>query len=113
MNHGWGHHTDSGMTMIVVVPSDEGLTEGPAVLDAAEAIRELGTILHGSELAFGIRIVVGGVRPAVSLGDAEIGHQESHRFGSHRRAAVGMDAQLAGLDVLLPAGLLDELLGEF
>ena len=52
--------------MIVVVLGKESLAEGVAVLKAAETIRELGAILQGAEVAFRIRIVVGGVGPAGS-----------------------------------------------
>jgi hypothetical protein len=66
VNHGGSHHADSGVTMIVVVLGKESLAEGVAVLKAAETIRELGAILQGAEVAFRIRIVVGGVGPAGS-----------------------------------------------
>jgi hypothetical protein len=73
MHHGRGHHADSGMTMLVVVPNKERVAESAGVLKGAETIRKLGAVFHGAELAFGIRIVVGSVGPAVGLGDAEIG----------------------------------------
>ena len=38
--------------MVVVVPREEGLAEGAAVLNAAEAIGKLRAIFHGAELAF-------------------------------------------------------------
>jgi hypothetical protein len=34
-------------------------------------------------LAFRIRIVVGGVGPAVGLGHAQVGQEQSHWLGSH------------------------------
>ena len=49
---------------------------------------------------------------AVRLGDAEIGEQERHRLGGHRRAAVGVDGQLVTPDALLGAGLADQHLGQ-
>jgi hypothetical protein len=48
----------------------------------------------------------------VGLGDAQVG-QKSDRFGSHDLAAVGMDGELAGGNLVLADGLLDELLGQF
>jgi hypothetical protein len=36
--------------MFFVVPAKKSLTEGTAVLDAAETVRELQPILHGAEL---------------------------------------------------------------
>jgi hypothetical protein len=56
---------DARMTVIVVVPTEESSTVGAAVLEAAEPVRELRSIFEGAELAFGIRIVVRYVRPAV------------------------------------------------
>ena len=47
------------------------------------------------------------------LGDTEVGEQQGHGFGPHGRAAVGMEGELAWLDILLFAGFLDELLGQF
>jgi uncharacterized protein (TIGR03437 family) len=41
-------------------------------LDAAEAIRELRAVFHGAELTFRIRVVVGNIRSAVGLGDAQV-----------------------------------------
>ena len=78
VDHGWRHHADSGMAMLVVVPGKKRVAEGAAILNRAEAIGKLGAILHGAELAFRKRIVVGSVGPAVGLGDAEIGQQKGH-----------------------------------
>ena len=44
--------------------------------------------------------------------DAKIGQQQSHRFGFHRRAAIGMDGELAGRDLLRTAGVLDQTLSQ-
>ena len=52
VHHGRGHHADSGMAMVLVVPRKERVAESAAVLDRAEAIWELGAIFHGAELAF-------------------------------------------------------------
>jgi len=65
-----------------------------------------------AELTFRIWIVIGDMRAAVSFDDAQIGQQESHWFGFHGRAAIGMDGELAGGDVLLQAGMFDESLGQ-
>lgn len=61
----------------------------------------------GAELSLGIGIVVGDVRPGMGLDDAKVGQQQGQRFGLHGRAAVGVDGELAGHDVLLAAGMLD------
>src|SRR5450631_514724 len=67
-----GHETDTGMPMHGVVPSEEGLTVSPRILDRAEAVREVRAVLEGLELRFGIRIVVRDVRTAMGFGDIEI-----------------------------------------
>ena len=85
VNHGRRHHAD------------------PGVAETAEAVGKLGPVFHGAEPAFGVRVVVGGVRPAVGFGHAEVGQQESRRFGPHGRTAVGVKSRAAGLNVRLPA----------
>jgi len=52
VNHGRGQQADARMTVFLVVPREELLAEGAAVLDAAEAIRGFRTVLQGAELAF-------------------------------------------------------------
>ena len=49
MNHGRGQQADARVPVLLVVPLKKLLTEGAAVLDAAEAIREFRTILQGAE----------------------------------------------------------------
>src|ERR1035438_7859150 len=107
VHHSRRHHSDSRVTMIVVVPGKEDLAESPAVLDAAEPVGKLGAVFHGAELAFRVRIIVGCVGSAVGLGHAEISQKESDWFRSHCRSAVGMQTELAWLDVLLFVGFFD------
>src|ERR1035437_5857 len=104
---------DAGVSVLFVIPLEELLTEGAAVLYAAEAVRKLRAVLHGSELAFRIRVVVGNIRSAVALGDAQVGHQKGDRLGFHDPAAVGVNGELAGGDLVLADGFLDEFLGQF
>ena len=59
--------------MLFVVLLEKLLAEGAAVLDAAEAVRKLRAALHGSELAFRIRVVIVNIRSAVAFGDAHRG----------------------------------------
>jgi len=94
--------------VLVVVPLEEGLAEATGIFDGAEAVREAGAVFEGAELTFRIWIVIGDMRPAVGFDDAQIGQQESHWFGFHGRAAIGMDGELAGGHVLLQAGVFDE-----
>jgi hypothetical protein len=110
--HGRRHQTKARMVVLVVVPLEEGLAEAASVFDGTEAIREAGAVFEGSELTFRIWIVIEDMRPAVGFDDAQIGQQQSHRFGFHGRAAIGMDGELAWYDVLLQAGVFDEPLGQ-
>jgi len=52
VNHRGSEQADPGMTMLLVVPVEELLAEGAAVLDAAESVRDLRAIFHGAKLAF-------------------------------------------------------------
>jgi hypothetical protein len=65
VDHGWGQQANVGLAMLLVVPLEELLAKGAAVLDAAEAIGELRAVLQGTELAFRIRVVVGNIGSAV------------------------------------------------
>ena len=113
VDHGRRHQAEPGMMVLVVVPLKEGLAEAASIFDGAEAIRETRAVFQGAELAFRIRIVVGDMRTAVGLDDAQVSQQQGHRFGFHGRAAIGVDGELAGRDVLRVAGVLDEPLGQF
>ena len=95
-----------------VVPGEEDVAVGAGVLDRAEARREVRPVLQRLELRLGERVVVGDVRPAVGLGDAQVGQQQRHGLGGHRRAAIGVDGQLLAADALPGTGLADELLGQ-
>ncbi len=86
---------------------------GSSILDRAEAIGKVGPILQSLELRLGIRVVVRDVRPAVRFGDVEIDEQLRDRFGAHAGAAIGVQGQRAGHDVLLVDGIGDQLLGQF
>ena len=45
--------------------------------------------------------------------DAQVGQQQRHGFGFHRRPAIGVHSELAGRDLLRAAGVLDQALGQF
>src|SRR5450756_674324 len=83
------------MVMILIVPIEEAAAERFGVLDATEALRKLRLVFHGFEVAFRERIVIGGVRPAVRFGDAEIGEQQCRGLGAHRATAVRVQGELA------------------
>jgi hypothetical protein len=77
------------------------------VLNATESLRKLRPVFHGFEVAFRERIVIGGVRPAVGFGDAEIGKQQGRGLGSHRTAAIGMQGELAFRRGMFGGGVLE------
>ena len=58
---------DSRVTMLMVVPVEEGLAVGTRVFDADEACRDVGAVLQRLELRLRVRVVVGGVRGAVQF----------------------------------------------
>ena len=60
-----GEHGDTGVSMLVVVPGEEGSAERGRGVDVVEAAREAGVVLEGFELGFGERVVV------ADLGSAE------------------------------------------
>jgi hypothetical protein len=96
MNHGGGPQSPAGGAVLFVIPGEERLAERAAVLDAAEAIREVGAVLHGAERAFRVWVVVGNIRSAGGPGDAPVSPPEGDRLGSHDPAAIGVDVELAG-----------------
>jgi len=106
-----GDEGDAAVAMLGVVPGEEPSTVCSGVLDRAEAFGEVRAILQGLELGLGERVVVADVGVAVGLGHAEVGEQEGDRLGGHAWAAVGVHGELSGGDVVLGAGLGDELLG--
>ena len=72
VDHGRRQQAKTGVVVLVVVPMEEGLAEAASVFDGAEAVWETRAVFQGAELAFRIRIVVGDVRTAVGLDDAQV-----------------------------------------
>src|SRR5208282_1605997 len=70
------HQANPRMVMVLIVPIEELTAEASGVLDAAEALWEAWLVLQRLEVAFGERIVVGGVRAVMRTGDAKVGEQE-------------------------------------
>ena len=108
----WGEHGDSGVPMFVVVPGKEGPAERDRGLDIVEAAREAGMVFQRFELGFGEGVVVADPGSAEGAGDAEVGEQLRGAFRGHGRAAVRVQGEHFGLDVLLEAAFLDEPGGE-
>ena len=89
------HQADAGMVMILIVPIKEAAAEPLGILNTTETLRKLRLVFHGFEVAFRERIVIGGVRPAVGFGDAEIGEQQCRGLGPHRTTTIGVQSELA------------------
>ena len=104
MDGGRRHQADAAVAVFVVVPAEELLAVSASIFDRAEAIGEVGPVLQGLELRLGVRIVVRDVRPAVGLGDLQIDQQRGNGLGSHAGAAIGVQRQGPGCDVLLCPG---------
>src|SRR5206468_10413205 len=83
VDHSRIEKTESGMTVLVVVPGKELLRETSGILKRSKAIRETGPVLQSPEVAFRIRVVIGDMRAAVGLGDPQVGHQKGDGFGCH------------------------------
>ena len=105
-------HGDSAVAMLGVIPIEERTTEAPSVFLRAESLRKSWHVLHRFEVTLRIRIVVGNVRSAMTLGGSQICQELSNPFGSHRRPAIRMDDQLARLDLLFLAGIGNEAFGK-
>ena len=75
---------------------------------AAEAFGKFGLVFEGLEVGFRERVVVGGVGPAVRLGDAEIGQHQGGSLGLHRPAAIGVEGQLAGHHGVLGESVIEQ-----
>ena len=98
--------------VVVVVPIDEPAAAVEGVVEAFEAIWEVGMVLERLELALGVGVVVAGMWPAVGPGDPEGCHELADSAARHRRTAVGMDRELVGANLLLDRGLAKEPLGK-
>ena len=112
VNGGRRHEPQSRVPVRVVVVVEETAAEQAAVFQTAKAAWEFRAILHRLELGLGVGIIVRDVRPRVRLGYAEVGQEQGDGLASHRAAAVCVDGELVGFDVLLEAALADETTGE-
>ena len=98
--------------MLVVVPLEETTAELQCIFVASKSFGKLRTVLHGFELAFRERIVVGNMRPAVRLRDTQRAEQLGDRMRCHRRPTIAVNDQLFGLHVLFLDRRFNELLGQ-
>jgi hypothetical protein len=67
VHHGRRQQCQARVVMFFVVPTKKFLRESATVLNAAEAVGELGTIFHGAELTLRIGVVIGNVRAAMGV----------------------------------------------
>jgi len=107
-----GHQANAAVTMHGVVPAEEHLAVRASIFDRAEACREVRPILQGFELRFGVRIVIRDMGPAVRFADIQVHEQRGDRLRAHAAAALGVQGQRAGDDVLFVSRVGDDLLGE-
>ena len=77
--------------MLAVVPGQELLTEGAAVLNTAESTGETGPVLQSAKLTFRVLVAVGNIGPAVHPGNAKAGQRERNGFGAHSFSAADVD----------------------
>ena len=111
--HGhWGHQADPAMAMFMVIPAEEPLAVSTSILDRAEAIGEVRSVLQGFELCLRVRIVIRDVRAAVGLGDLEVDQECSDRLRSHAGAPISVQREGPWGDVFFLESIGDQLLGE-
>src|ERR1039457_4518390 len=85
---GGTHQADSAVAVFVVVPGEELLAVSAGVLDRAEAIGKVGSVLESFELRLGVRTVIRDVRSAVGLGDVEIDQERGDGLGTRLHEAM-------------------------
>ena len=107
-----GEHCDTAMSMLGVVPGEERAAKGGGGGEVVEASGEVGVVLQRFELRLGEGVVVADVGAAQRAGDPEVGKELRGALAGHRRAAVGVQGEGLGGDVLFDTGVLDEPRGE-
>ena len=80
--------------MLIVVPVEESSRPLARRFEALKASRVIRPVLHRLELRLGKGIVIGRMRPGVTLAHTKVNQQLSNRFGDHRRTAIGVQSQL-------------------
>ncbi len=72
---------------------------GLRLRQAVKAVRVGRAIFQRFEAGFGLRVVVGRMRPGQALLDAEVAEEPGQRLAGHGAAVVGVDDQLIGLQL--------------
>ena len=72
---------DAGMPVLGVIEEEEGVAEPAGVFEGLEAAGECRAVFEGLELGFGVRIVIGDVRPGMGFLDPQVasGIRQSQR----------------------------------
>lgn len=112
MDHFRTEHRDPAVTVLAVVPEEETAKDLSGLLCAAEAIGDLGTKLHGFEVAFRERIVIACVRTRVALDNPQLYQERGHGLAGHSSPSVGMQRELTGRDILAHKRFRNERFGE-
>jgi hypothetical protein len=102
----------SRVAMFLVVPGEKLLRKSTGVFDSTEALREIRAVLERLELRFRERIVVTGMRPAMGFSNSQVAKKKGNGLGFHGGAPIRMESQLAGQNVLLATGLLNQPFGQ-
>ena len=89
---GGGVHPDAAVAVGVVVPGEEGDEERAGVLDAGEAVGEVGPVFQRLELRLGVGVVIRAVRPAVGSAQVSTGD----RTATERRGRASCPAPARG-----------------
>jgi len=99
MDCGWSQQTQAAMSVLVVVPLEEGSGPESGVSYRARAIGIVRAIFECLELGFGVRIVVRDVGSSgMGFGDTQIGQQQSQRSGAHGATSIGVQLEFAHLN---------------
>jgi hypothetical protein len=81
-------------------------------VDGSKAVGVIGTVFEDFEVGFRIGVVIGGVGSGMALCDTQIKQQLGHGFGTHRRAAISVQDELIGGNVLFEAAFGNQFFGQ-
>jgi hypothetical protein len=109
---GPGEERETAVAVLVRLPSEE-LDEPPAgVGHVTEASGVVGLVLERLETGLRVRVVIRDTWAAEAPVDAELGEQIDEAGGGHRSAAVVVNGDGVGRDLVEGGDVREELLGE-
>src|ERR1700675_1511869 len=91
VDSGRSHQADPAVEVFGIVPVKKGPGVSTGVLDRAETIGEVRSVLQGFELRLGVWIVIREMRASVGLGNIEVDEERGDRLRSHAGTAIGME----------------------